>query len=197
MYTTKYQPKKIENFIGNKAVIQPLIQWLLEWTPDDKNNKCALISGICGIGKTLLVELILKKHDYNIINLALDSDRDKEYMNNVIKPTLKTKKTFYGQENVLVVSEIDTCNDYGFMSSLTECIKESKIPIICICENRYDQSIKPILNYCFDIKMTKPTYKEVYTLIYNVVINEKIKIPKIKGQYIALSHPDNEWYNGV
>jgi replication factor C subunit 1 len=174
MYTTKYRPKKIEHFIGNKAIIQPFIQWLLEW--DSNKNKCALISGLCGIGKTLLVELILKTHDYNVINLALDDDRDREYINNMIKPIIKTKKTFDGQENVLVVSDIDSGNDHGFISTLIQCIKETKIPIICICDNRYDQSIKPILNYCFDIKMTKPTYKEVYTLLYKIIITENIKI---------------------
>lgn len=176
MYTTKYQPKKIENFIGNKAVIQPLIRWLLEWNVDDKKNKCALISGTNGIGKSLLVDLILKKHDYHTIHLTLDDNRNKDYMNNVVKPLIKTKKTYDDQENVLVVSDIDSGNDYGFISSLVECIKETRIPIICICDNRYDQSIKPILNYCFDVKMTKPNYKEVYVLLYNVVVSEKIKI---------------------
>lgn len=176
MFTTKYRPKKLENFIGNKAVIQPFIKWLLEWKSDDLKNKCTLISGANGIGKSLLVELVLKIHDYNIIHLTLDDDRNKEYMNNVIKPLIKTKKTYDDQENVLVVSDIDSGNDYGFISSLIECIKESRIPIICICDNRYDQSIKPILNYCFDIKMSKPSYKEVYVLLYNVVVNEQIKI---------------------
>lgn len=176
MFTTIYRPKKIDDFIGNRNIIQPFIQWLLEWESTNKKDKCALISGLTGIGKTLLVELILKKHDYNIINLSLEDERDKDYMNNVIKPILKTKKTFDGQENVLVVSEIDAGGDYGFISSLTECIKETKIPIICICDNRYDQSIKPILNYCFDIKMTKPSYQEVYRLLYNIVVTEKIKI---------------------
>lgn len=176
MFTTIYRPKKIDDFIGNKNIIQPFIKWLLEWEPTNKNNKCVLISGLTGIGKSLLVELILKKHDYNIINLSLENERDKDYMNNVIKPILKTKKTFDGKENVLVVSEIDSGCDYGFVSSLTEYIKESEIPIICICDNRYDQSIKPILNYCFDIKMTKPSYHDVYTLLYNIVVKEKIKI---------------------
>jgi len=176
MFTTIYRPKKIDDFIGNRNIIQPFIQWLLEWNADNKKNKCALLSGLTGIGKTLLVELILKKHDYNIINLALNDERDKEYMNTVIKPLLTTKKTFEGQENILVVSEIDAGGDYGFISCLTECIKESKIPIICMCNNRYDQSIKPILNYCFDIKMTKPSYQEVYKLLYNIVVTEKIKI---------------------
>ena len=176
MYTTKYQPKKIENFIGNKAVIQPLIKWLLEWNSDDKKNKCALISGANGIGKSLLVDLILKKHDYHTIHVTLDDNRNKDYMNNVIKPLIKTRKTYDDQENVLLLSDIDSGNDYGFIASLVECIKETRIPIICICDNRYDQTIKPILNYCFDVKMTKPSFKEVYVLLYNVVINEKIKI---------------------
>lgn len=185
MYTTLYRPKKIENFIGNKNIIPTFIKWLLEWDANDKKNKCLLVSGLCGIGKSLLVELILKKHDYNIINLALDESRDKEYMNSFIRPLLKTKVSLNNQENVLVVSDIDSGSDYGFMNSLLECIKETKIPIICICDNRYDQSIKPILNYCTDIKMSKPTYQEVYVLIYNIVITEQIKIkePEIKQMY--------------
>jgi replication factor C subunit 1 len=176
MFTTIYRPKKIEEFVGNKQIIKPFIEWLLEWDLDNKKEKCALVSGVCGIGKSLLVELLLKKHDYNIIELAIDDDRDKEYMTNIIKPLIKTRKTFNGQENVLVVTDIDSSSDYGFMSSLTECIKETKIPIVCICDNRYDQSIKPILNYCVDFKMIKSTYQDVYRLIYNIVIAEKIRI---------------------
>lgn len=180
MFTTIYRPKKIEDFVGNKNIIKSFIQWLLEWDPSNKKNKCALVSGLTGIGKTLLVELILKKHDYNIINVGLDDERDKDYMNNVIRPVLKTNKTFDGQENVLVVSDIDSGADYGFMSSLTDCIKETKIPIICICNNRYEQSIKPILNYCFDIKMSKPSYQDTYRLVYNIVVTEKIKIKELE-----------------
>jgi replication factor C subunit 1 len=176
MFSTTYRPKKIEDFIGNKQLIQPFIEWILEWNANDKKKKCALISGVCGIGKSLFVEIILKKHDYNIIELALDDDRDKDYMNNTIKPLLKTKKTFNGQDNVLVVSDIDCISDYGFISSLTECIKDTKIPIVCICDNRYDQSIKPILNYCIDFKMNKPSYQDIYRLVYNIVITEKIRI---------------------
>lgn len=176
MFTTTYRPNKLEDFIGNKDIIMPFIRWLLEWNSNDNKKKCALISGYNGIGKTLIVDLILKKHDYNIINLGLDDNRDKNYMLDVIKPLIRTKKTFNDQENVLVVSEVDYGNDSGFISTLTECIKETQIPIICICDNRYEQSIKPILNYCFDIKLTKPKYEEVYKLLYNVVMKEKIKI---------------------
>ena len=179
MYTTKYRPNKLEDFVGNNNVIQPFIRWLLEWDANDKKTKCALVSGVNGVGKSLLVELILKKHDYNIINLSIDDDRDKETINQTIKPLLKTKKTFNGQDNCLVVSDIDSSGgDYGFISTLSDCIKETCIPIICICDDRYSQNIKPILNYCVDFKLVKPTYDEIYRLIYKVVTTEEIKISK-------------------
>ena len=178
MFTTKYRPKKLEDFVGNKSSIQPFIHWLLEWDPNNKKTKCALISGLNGVGKSLLVELMLKKHDFNIIHLTIDEEHTKEYFNQNIKPLLKMKKTVNGQENALLVSDIDCASGYGFIASLTECIKETQIPIICICDNRYDQSIKPILNYCFDIKLGKPSYDDVYKLIYKIVTTENIKISK-------------------
>ena len=154
MYTIKYKPNNLDDFIGNKNIIQPFIQWLVQWNTNNTNNtnntknKCALVSGSNGIGKTLLIELILQKYNYNIINLSSDDDRDKETINKTIKNSLlKTIKTFNGQNNCLVISDID-CNgcDYGFISILTECIKETQIPIICICDDKYNQNIKPILN---------------------------------------------------
>ncbi len=179
LFTEKYTPKHLGEFIGNKNQILPFIRWLLEWDPNNKKTKCALISGVNGIGKSVFVELILKKHDYNIIHLSIDDDRDKETINKTIIPLLRTKKTLDGQENALVVSDIDgNCGDYGFMASLAECIKETRIPIICICDDRYSQNIKPILNYCFDIKLSKPNYDDVYRLIYKVVTTEQIKITK-------------------
>ena len=179
MYTVKYRPTNLDNFIGNKNVIQPFIQWLLEWDPNNKKTKCGLVSGVNGIGKSLLVDLILKKHNYNIISLSIDDERDKETTSQIIKPLLKMKKTVNGQNNCLVVSDIDCGGgDYGFISILTECIKETQIPIICICDNRFDQNIKPILNYCFDIKLIKPNYAEIYRLINTVITTEKLKMNK-------------------
>ena len=133
LFTSKYRPNNLREFIGNKNVIQPFIKWLLEWDPKNKKIKCALISGLNGTGKSLLVELMLKKHDFNIIHLSIDENRDKETIHKKIKPLLKVKSTIDGQDNALVVSDIDSSSgDYGFISCLTECIKETQIPIICI-----------------------------------------------------------------
>jgi replication factor C subunit 1 len=179
MFTTKYRPTKLADFVGNSKVIQPFIKWLLGWDPSMKKNRCALVSGLNGQGKSLLVDLILKKYSYHAIHLTPDDERSRENIQTFVKPLLHVKKTFDDNENVLVVSDIDSGGDYGFIGALIECIKETEIPIICICDDRFSQQIKPLLTYCFDIKLSKPTYADVYSLVYKVVTSEKIKIKKL------------------
>jgi len=175
MFTNIYRPDKLSKFVGNETAILPFIQWLLNWS-QNVEKKCLLISGNCGIGKSLLVELILKKHDYNIIELGIDENRDKTSIQDKLKLIIQNKYTFNNQQNALVISDIDSFSEHGFIATLLECIKITCIPIIFICNNRYDSNIKPILNYCFDIKMTTPEYKDVYNFICEIIKNEKIKI---------------------
>jgi len=48
--------------------------------------------------KKFICRFITQKYDYNIIELALDDDRHKDYITNKIKPLLKTKKTINGKK---------------------------------------------------------------------------------------------------
>ena len=178
MFTTKYRPNKLDDFVGNHKLTQPFMKWLLTWDTSNKKNRCALVSGLSGTGKSLLVDLILKKYCYHAIHLTPEDERSKENIQNTIQPLLHIKKTYDDDENVLVVSDIDGGGDYGFISALVECIKETEIPIICICDDKFSQNLKPLLPYCFDIKLSKPKYDEIYAFIYKVVTAENIKIKK-------------------
>lgn len=175
MFTQKYKPTDYNNIVGNKINIINIIKWLNEWSSSLK-TKGLLVSGNSGIGKTLAIELILKQLNYNIVDLNSDDEREKEYIKTKIKPILKIGKTIFGKKNVLVVNDLDCSSDYGFLTSLTECLKETDIPIICTCNDRYNQSFKTIATYCFDIKFQKPTTNDIYKLISYVIKNEKLNI---------------------
>jgi replication factor C subunit 1 len=181
MFTQKYKPVDLNNIIGNKLNINNIIKWLDEWSSKNK-IKCLLISGNSGIGKTLSIELVLKQHNYNIIELNSDDEREKEYIKTNIKPILKFTKTLFGKKNVLVVNDLDCLSDYGFISSLTECIKETEIPIICTCNDRYNQSFKTLATYCADIKFQKPNTNDIYKFISNIIKNEKLAISETSAR---------------
>lgn len=158
MFTDKYRPNKLDDFIGNKANIPPFVQWLTTW---NEKSKCALISGVNGIGKSLLVELVLKQHNYHMVHT-------------LSKETIQMKKTMSGQLNCLVVHDTDI--EIAF---LIECIRETRVPIVCICDDRYDQRLKTLLNYCFDVKLTKPANGEIQKLIHLVIQMEQIKMDRM------------------
>jgi replication factor C subunit 1 len=174
MLLQKYKPLNVASIVGNKTNIQTIQDWLNTW--DQQKKKCLLVSGVSGIGKTLSVELILNQMKYNIINLNSDEERDKEYINATIKPIIKIKKTVFGKKNALLVDDLECTSDYGFLSTLVECIKETNIPIICICNDRYNQSFKTLVGYCADAKFQKPRATEIQKFISDILRKEKFPL---------------------
>lgn len=73
------------------------------------------------------------------------------------------------QKTVLIMDEVDgmSAGDRGGVADLIASIKISKIPIICICNDRYSQKLKSLVNYCLPIVFRKPTKQQVMYTIYS------------------------------
>ena len=58
------------------------------------------------------------------------------------------------QKSVIIMDEVDGvgAGDRGGIAALIKIIKESKTPIICICNDRQDRKITSLVNQCFDLK---------------------------------------------
>lgn len=66
-------------------------------------------------------------------------------------------------KTVLIMDEVDgmSAGDRGGVADLIASIKISKIPIICICNDRYSQKLKSLVNYCLLLNFRKPTKQQV------------------------------------
>ena len=42
-------------------------------------------------------------------------------------------------------------SDKGGIKCLIEMIKKTKVPIVCICNEKYNKKVKSLANYCKDI----------------------------------------------
>ena len=47
--------------------------------------------------------------------------------------------------------------DRSGISELIQIIKKSKVPIICICNDRQSQKLKSLVQYCLDLRYRRPT----------------------------------------
>jgi replication factor C subunit 1 len=179
MLTDKYKPQILENVVGNKISIDNIQKWFENWASEKNSKKdkniCALLSGTSGIGKTLCVDLFIKKYDLNPIELNPDDKIDKEYIMKTILPSLQVTKSFSKKKNIFIIHDIDCYDDYGFISSIVSCLKKTKIPVIATCNNRYDQSLKPIIPYCLDFKFQKPSMNDIIQFLKPIIKLENIK----------------------
>ena len=102
MLIHKYKPENMENIIGNATCIKSIQTWFENWHSEKENkpkttttkkadtkNVCALLSGPNGIGKTLTIELLIKKYDLNPIMLNPDEKANKDYIMKTIIPSIK------------------------------------------------------------------------------------------------------------
>ena len=63
LWINKWRPSIIDDVIGNKQAIKELETWLSEFNNHNQNS--IIITGLHGIGKTLVTKLLLEKYNYN------------------------------------------------------------------------------------------------------------------------------------
>lgn len=67
----------------------------------------------------------------------------------------------------------------------------SKIPIICICNDRMHQKIRSLSNYCFDLRFQKPRLEQIKASVMSICFKEGIKIPSdVLNDIITASSQD-------
>jgi replication factor C subunit 1 len=69
-----------------------------------------------------------------------------------------------GKGRVIVMDEVDGVSgnsDRGGLSEISQLIKTTKTPIICICNDRQDLKMRTLANHCYDLRFQRPTKSEI------------------------------------
>ncbi len=69
-----------------------------------------------------------------------------------------------------------TSGDRGGIKAIIDLIKKTKIPIVCICNDRYCEKIRSLVNYCLDIKFQKPDRQLIAKRIRQIASIERVSI---------------------
>lgn len=66
--------------------------------------------------------------------------------------------------------------DRGGTQELIQMIKKSKVPIICICNDRQAQNIKSLVPYCMDLRFKRPNK--------SVMANRAVRVAQMEGMNV-------------
>jgi replication factor C subunit 1 len=149
--------------------------------------KAALLSGPPGIGKTTAAQLVCQHLNFKYIEKNASDQRSKKSMSNLSNDTYSIAH-FTNQsmsKYVLIMDEVDGVagnEDRGGIQELISLIKRSRIPIICICNDRQHKKIRSLANYCYDLRFYRPNIPQIRSAMLSILQREKI--PPIKPEIL-------------
>lgn len=91
-----------------------------------------------------------------------------------------TKGARVSSKRVLLMDEVDGMagnEDRGGMQELIALIKSTHVPIICMCNDRNHPKIRSLVNYCYDLRFSKPRLEQIKGAMMSVCFKEGVKIP--------------------
>ena len=77
--------------------------------------------------------------------------------------------------------------DRSGMSELIKLIKTSKVPIICICNDRQSQKVRSLAGYCLDLRFKRPIKTVIARRAMRIGQDEGMKIEQNAAEAIAES----------
>lgn len=67
------------------------------------------------------------------------------------------------------------------MSDLIASIKVAKLPIICICNDKYKQSLKSLKNHCLELTWSKPTKIQISARLRTICAAEGLSLNQARS----------------
>ncbi|XP_052055540.1 replication factor C subunit 1 isoform X2 [Apodemus sylvaticus] len=157
---------------------------------DGSSFKAALLSGPPGVGKTTTASLVCQELGYSYVELNASDTRSKNSLKAVVAESLNNTsiKGFYtsgaapsvSARHALIMDEVDGMagsEDRGGVQELIGLIKHTKIPIICMCNDRNHPKIRSLVHYCFDLRFQRPRVEQIKSAMLSIAFKEGLKIP--------------------
>ncbi|CAB3245403.1 unnamed protein product [Arctia plantaginis] len=213
--------KQIIGQHGDASNVKKLSNWLTKWyvnrkaklpkpSPWAKNDdggyyKAALLSGPPGVGKTTTVSLVCKELGFDMVEFNASDTRNKTLIKEQIGELLTTNslsgfakgetgKQAVSKKHVLVMDEVDGMagnEDRGGLQELISLIKSASVPIICMCNDRNSQKMRSLVNYCYDLRFSRPRVDQIKSAMMSICFKEDIKLPSdVLSQLIVSANQD-------
>uniref|UniRef100_A0A8D0A069 Replication factor C subunit 1 n=1 Tax=Sander lucioperca TaxID=283035 RepID=A0A8D0A069_SANLU len=207
LWVDKYRPRSLKTVIGqqgDQSCANKLLRWLQNWCvsriqiarfgkfggkDDGSGFKAALLSGPPGVGKTTTAALVCEELGFSYVEMNASCTRSKNSLKEVVSESLNNTsiESFYkgtsqkvSSKHVLIMDEVDGMagnEDRGGIQEMIGLIRSSKIPIICMCNDRNHQKIRSLANYCFDLRFQRPRVEQIKGAMMSLAFKEGIKIP--------------------
>ena len=137
------------------------------------------------------MRLIAKLKGYKTFETNASDQRNKNAINKNAGFMYDNKTLFGGElqeKNLIIMDEVDGMSgneDRGGVAAIIEIIKKTKIPIICIANDRQSPKLKTLANYCYDLKFIHPDKRNIAIRLAEICQKENINYEMNALEYLC------------
>ncbi len=188
IWTEKYSPDSLEEFIGNSEIADEAVRWADAWNKGKKQVPL-LLWGQTGAGKTCLAILIAKLNGWGLFELNASDFRTKEVIDK-LAGAAAFNASFSGKKRLILLDEIDglQAQDRGGASAILSIMRETQNPIILTANDIYsDKKLAPIRVMSKTLEFKKINYLSIAKRLREILDKEKIEYDEEAVKELAKS----------
>lgn len=180
----KYAPKKIADIVGQSAAVMQVVEFLNSFKT--QKNRALIIHGPTGVGKTSTVYAIANEMNYEIVELNASDFRGKNVIEQQIASAMKSGSLF-GKKKMIFIDEAEsfTASDRGGMAALIKLIKESRVPVILIALDIWDQKLKSLKSCASAVEFKKVHYATLNKYLQAILSAEGIEFEPLVTEFLS------------
>ena len=191
-------------------MVRKLTDWLRRWhdvhitksrpaptsakIKENPGAKAALLSGPPGIGKSTSAGLVARQEGYEVLELNASDVRNKgaltEQLAGAAFSEAMSMQGTTSKKRLIIMDEVDGMagnGDRGGVQELIAVIKRSRVPFICICNDRQHQKVRSLERSCFDLRLRRPTKAMIAKRAVDVGSREGLEIEANAAELLAES----------
>ena len=189
MFTVKYKPKNLKEFVNQKKAVEEFLKWIKRWKP----GKALLFHGMPGLGKTALIEAYAKEKNLEFIEMNASDFRSSVQIQDVLGQSM-LQSPLFKKGKIFLIDEIDGLvgrQDYGGVGEITKIIQASKFPIVLTANNPWTQKFRALRKHCTLVQFGKISVWDIEKKLEQICKKEKIKAGKdVLRQLAKMSEGD-------
>ncbi|MFT4343896.1 MAG: replication factor C large subunit [Candidatus Woesearchaeota archaeon] len=184
-WINKYTAQNSSEILGQEKALHELKDFVATYR--NKKQKCCIIHGPVGSGKTSAVIAVAHEQQYEIVEMNASDFRKRDIIEHMIGTAINQQSLFH-KGKVILIDEIDGLSgtkDRGALAGLTKLIAKSTFPIICTVEDPYNPKLKDLRKKSLLIEFIHLTNKAVIEKLTTILHDNSCEFEETAIKAIA------------